>query len=394
MTATFTRSPGFGDYVSNSSTQIDYDVDNYLDYDDTGARWDISSFLMKKENSEKVDTPIFYTWEAEYTVRTGTTAEAVTTSETAVDVTSANGIRVGDILWFPTADAAGTYARVSAIATNTLTVAYLASTGGTIANGATYYVLNEAAAETASTSVAATYMYPTRVTNTVMIVRRAFEWSLTEEASALYTGNSVSNKEEQTRVEFQKDLAHLAWFSVADSTPTVTGVYVSKGIIPQLQTNAAALRINAGSDTLSYEDVVNLADGLIQFSNTNEYMVFCGSTALKGLAKLGASSSTYQSRPGDNSFGFSGTTVAVGDMKFMFKFERVFKEMGTPINNYAVALDLKQIKFAHLGDKNKFRFQPNVHDDPGGETRKSQFRAQVGVKLHWPKRHGYIFGLA
>jgi len=99
VATTLTTSHGFFDYVSNSSNQIDYDYDRLIDYDDTGSRWDISAFLMRKENSEKVGSPEFYTWEGAYAVRTTTCTEAVTTTETSITMATGTGkyFRVGDI---------------------------------------------------------------------------------------------------------------------------------------------------------------------------------------------------------------------------------------------------------------------------------------------------------
>lgn len=393
MATVYTTGHGFFQRVSSKDAEHDYDYDNFIDYDDTGARWDISAFLMRKQNSVKVGSPTFYTWEGEYQTRILTVNGALTTSATAWTLDSTAGLRVGDLIHVATADQDGQHARVTAIGSSTACTVVRLGTTGSVADNANIMVLVNAAVENVTTSVGSNYQYPSATTNRVMIVRRSFEWTDTEEGTDLRTGPSKETKARWTRVEFNKDLAHLAWASLSTSS-TTTAVITSKGILPQLAGNAAALRINANSDTLSYDDIVNLADGLIQFSDTKEYMVFCGSTALKGLAKLGAASGTYQSRPGDNIYGFAGQTLQVGDMKFMFKFERVFKELGTPYNNYAVALSMKNIKFAHLGKRGKFRFMPNIERDPGGESHKSQFRAQVGIRMQWTKRHGYIFGLA
>lgn len=393
MATVYTTGKGYFDRYNNKDAEHDYDYDNFVEYDDTMSRWDISSFLMKKENSERVDSPEFYTWEGEYQTRAVVLNGAITTTATALTVVSSAGCRVGDILHYTAGDAAGVHARVTAVGSaTTLTVSRLSN--GPIATAKTLWILGEAATETASTSATASYTYPSVVTNRVQIVRRAWEWTLTEDDTALRTTpNSEAAKAKYAKVEFQKDLAHLAWCGLSSFT-TTTVIITSKGILPQLAGNASALRINAGSDTLAYADIAELADGLIEFSDTREYMCFCGSTALKGLAKLGASSGTYNTNPGDNIYGFKGQAMQVGDMNFMFKFERVFKELGAPYNNYLVALSLKNIKFAHLGKQGKFRFMPNIHADPGGEVRKSQLRAQVGIKMQWTKKHGYIHGLA
>lgn len=392
MATVYTTGKGFFQRVSSKDAEHDYDYDSFVDYDDTGARWDISSFLMRKKNSEKVGSPKFFTWEGEYQARVLQAGAAMTTSATAWTLDSTAGLRVGDIIHVATADEDGQHGRVTAIGSATACTVTRLGTKGTVADNAQVMVLYNSAAENTTTAVGSSYQYPSVVENRVTIVRRSWEWTETEDGTDLYTGPSEPRKAKWARVEFQKDLAHLAWASLS-SISTTDATITSKGILPQLAGNAAALRLNAGGDTLSYADVVNLSDGLIQFSDTKEYMVFCGSVALKGLAKLGASSGTYRSKNSDNSYGFSGQAIDVGDMTFLFKFERVFKELGNPYNKYAVALSMSNIKFAHLGKTGKFRFMPRIEANPGGEVHTSQLRACVGVKMNWTKRHGYIFNL-
>jgi len=393
MATTYTTGKGFFDRVSKSANEIDYDYDSFIDYDDTGSRWELSAFLMKKDNTERVNTAEFYTWEGEYQTRIVTLDGAVTSTAASLTLDATAGVRVDDILHVATADEDGEHVRVTAVDSATgLSVQRLNATPTGIADNAELIILGGATSETASSSATASYVYPNRVTNRVMIIRRAWEWSLTEDDTALRTdGKSPKQKADQAKVEFRKDQANLAWWSISTSSAT-TGVLTSKGIIPQLAGNAAALRINAGG-ALAYSDIADVAEGLMEFSDTTDYMVFSGTKGLSGLAELGASSGTYNTNPSDNIYGFKGQAMQVGDMRFMFTFERTFKEGGSVYDGYAVVLSLKNIKAAHLGENGPFRRMDSVQDDPGGEIRKSQFRAQWGIKMQTVKRHGYIHGL-
>lgn len=387
--ATFSTGVGYFDWSTNQRSIIDDDYENYVDYDDK-TRFDLSAFVMTKAASEQVDTPEFYAWAGELTPRSTTVTASVTAGDAVITVASASGIRKFEVLFSPVEDAVGELFRVTSKSGLDLTVTRLNTTPGAVASGGAIYALGEAVGTQEATSAEDNYMVPAKVTNRVMILRRAWKLSVTEMASALRLAISAAAlKADQARKDFTKDMAHLLWFSVSNLVSS--DVFTSKGINEQLAGNSSTFRINAGGP-LAYADFSDLTEALAPFSQTREYMCFHGTTAMGSFADLGTTATVANLRPEDSAYGFAGRSILVNDFRFNLKFERVFAEVGAPFDKYIFVLDLSAIKCYHLRGK-KFQYQANIHADPGGEIRKSQYRAQIGLGITWPKRHGYIYGV-
>ncbi len=84
--------------------------------------------------------------------------------------------------------------------------------------------------------------------------------------------------------------------------------------------------------------------------------------------------------------------MCVGPLELKLCYARVFDIVGTPYDEFIFTLDMSQIKNVHMKE-GRARLQRNVHPDPSGEKESHQFRAQCGVSITTPKRHGFIFDL-
>ncbi len=392
--ATFTTGKGFFNLSANNTSMIDWDYSNFIDYDDD-TRFDLASFMMTKGNSAETGTPEFYTWAGELNPRTTTISAttAVTADDTVIYLANTSGIRVDDVLHLPTAAADGEHMRVTAIGAGSVTVVRINTTAGTAAKSATVVILGSASSETATTSIGSSWMEPTKVTNRCQLIRRSFELTRTEMATDVQTAQTrLQQKTEQARKDFQLDLAHTMWFSISTVDASTSYYFTSKGINEQLANyNSASNLVNANG-ALAVANFTALMEILLPYSTSSKYVCFTGDNALGGLVDLGAGTSYYRTKQGDNKFGFSGQTIVAGDFEFLLKFERLFSIIGAPYNGYLFALDMNALRLRHLKN-GKFEFKANIHSDPGGEVVKSQFRAQVGVEMTHEKRHGLIYGI-
>ena len=345
---------------------------------------------MTKGTSQEVSSgKEFYAWAGELTPRNSTISATMTAGDLVATVVSSDGIRKYDVLWFPSENGLGEHVRVTAIATLDVTVQRISTTPASVAATAAFFNLGEATDELESTSAEDNYMAPAKVINRIQTLRRAWSLSVTEMATATRMAVSFASfKADQARDDFTKDIAHTFWFAATNVVSTT--VVTSKGINEQLVGNGSTFKINAGG-ALAYTDFSDAAAALAPFSKTREYMCLHGESVMEGLADLGTSSSFYRTRSSDSDFGFKGRMVCVNDFEFDLAYERVFSEVGSPWTKYCYILDLRSIRCYHLRGL-KFRYMANIHNDPGGQIRKSQYEAHVGLGVTWPKRNAYIYG--
>lgn len=384
---------GYYNWSTNQRSAIDDNYTNFVEQDDPSNL--LSTFLMHKQKSKEVDSgKEFYAWAGELTPRnttiTATAAIAATASTGTITVASSAGIRKYDILWFPTSNALGNRVRVSAISGLDLTVQNIAGVTIDNASGSAVFILHEATDELESTSAEDTYMAPAKVVNRIQTLRRAWALSVTEMATATRLGVSFAQyKADQARQDFTKDVAHVFWFSA--SYVYGTTVVTSNGINEQLVGNSATYKINVGGN-ISISDWSDAMAALAPFAKNREFMVFHGEELMAGHADLGTAATIGNLKPGDSKYGFKGRSVCTNDFIFNLAYERVLSEVGAPFNAYGFILDLDAIQCYHLRGL-KFKYQANIHADPGGQIRKSQYEAHVGLGLTWPKRCAYMYGI-
>jgi hypothetical protein len=391
-TATFTTGKGAINLSVTNLSMIQHWFEDILDYDDQ-TRFGLAEFMMTAGESTEVDTPEFFAWAAELNPRTGTLNNgtvAIATDTTNIIVTSISGIRVDDILHVGTADADGEHLRVTAIGTNNVTVARINTTPATINTSATYIILGSASSELATAGITATFMEPDKVTNRCQLIRRAFQLSETEDATNVRVQTRYKQKAEQARMDFRLDLAHTFWFSI--STVDTTNTYwTTKGINEQLSGNAAANKIDENG-ALAMATLSSAMEAVAPYSKSSDYACFVGSKALSGLADLGQTASIGAQEVIAKLYGSAAQTVAVGDFRFAFKYERLFDIIGAPYSGYIYLLDLKALGLYHMAGR-KFIFQSNTKADPLSEIVTSQYKAHVGVGINWAKRHAFIYGV-
>lgn len=389
---TFTTDKGAFWLDASNASMVDYTFEDIIDYDDQ-TRFGLSEFLMVAGNSKETGSHEFYCWSGELNARTGTFANgtvAIATDTTNITVTSTDGIRVDDVLHIATEAADGEHLRVTEIGTDNVTVARMNTTPATIATDATYVIMGGASSESATAGITATFMEPAKVTNRVQLIRRSFALTETEDATDVRVKTRYQQKTEQARMDFRLDLAHTFWFSI--STSDSTNTYLStKGINEQLAGNGNSLKIDENG-ALTMASLSALMEGLAPYSKTSDYACFVGSKALGGLADLGQTASIGAQEVLQKVYGSAAQTVAVGDFRFTFKYERLFDIIGTPYDGMLYALDLGSLDLYHMKGR-KFIFQPRTKTDPLSEITTSQYKAHVGVSITHAKRHGFIHGI-
>lgn len=389
-TATHSTGRGYYDWSTNQRSMIADDYARVVEQDDPSNM--LSTLLMTKpESSEVASGKEFYTWAGELQPRNGTLAAAVTAGDLSITVTSATGIRKYDVLWFPSENALGEHVRVTAIVGTVLTVQRLSSTAGALDNGDAYFITSEATDELEETSAADSYMAPAKVTNRIQTLRRAWALSVTEMATATRMGVSfAAYKADQARQDFTKDVAHVFWFAATNVVGTT--VVTSKGINEQLVGNTASYKIDVNGN-VSIQDWSDAMAALIPFAKTREFMCFHGEALAAGHMDLGTAATIANLKPGESKYGWEGSSVCgTGGFKFNLVYERVLSEVGTPFSAYCFILDMSAIKCYHLRGL-KFKYQANIHADPGGQIRKSQYEAHIGLGINWPKRCAYLHGI-
>lgn len=377
---------------ASNASMVDYTFEDIIDYDDQ-TRWGLSEFLMVAGNSKETGSHEFFCWAGELNDRTGTFANgtvAIATDTTEITVTSTDFIRVDDVLHVATEAADGEHLRVTAIGTDSVTVARMNTTPATIATDATFVIMGSASSESATAGIQASFNEPAKVTNRVQLIRRAFELTETEDVTDVRVKTRQQQKAEQTRMDFRLDLAHTFWFSI--STSDTTNTYLTtKGINEQLAGNAAGLKVDENG-ALTMASMTALMEGLAPYSKTSNYACFVGSKALGGLADLGTTGTVGALTVMEKFYGSAAQTMVVGDFRFSFKYERLFDIIGTPYDGMLYALDVGSLDLYHMKGR-KFVYQPKTKTVPLSEVVTSQYKAHVGVSITHAKRHGFVHGI-
>jgi len=388
-----TTNKGYMELRSTLTSMIDYEYENYIDIDDDVAA-DLATFVMTQGNSKEVGTPEFFAWAGEMTDRTGTVSDTtgLATDDTQLYVESTAGLRVGDILHFPTAGEDGDHVRITSVAAP-LNISDLNTRTAAIATDAAFIILGEAAAFDSASSATATYREPTKVTNYTQLIRRSVHWDETELASDVETKASrMEQKSSWLRKEFRKDLGFTYWFGRSSQDASTSGGYqTTKGIVVQLANGSGVTSANEGG-ALAYATVSGIVEGLAEWAKYRNYKCYHGELALGGLADLGTTARVgNQDRKGP--YGYAGQSISVSNFTLDMVYERILQEAGAPYNGYMFFIDPKCLSLHHLTGK-KFTFQQNIQDDPGGEIVKHQMKTNSGLGITWEKRHGFIRGIS
>jgi hypothetical protein len=391
--ATFTTGEGYFNWTTNQSLLIDTDYAKIIDYDDE-TRWDFSTYMAMKGQQKEVQSPEFIAWAGELNPRTVAISNttAVTAGDTVFYLASTSGIRVDDVLHFPTAAAVGEHVRVTAIGSGAVTVLRMNTAAGTLATAAGGVINGAASSTLASASIGDSWMEPAAVTNRCQLIRRAFAVSRVEADTATRVNmDRVEMKADQARMDYQIDRALTMWFSVtkADSTNTYLS---SKGVNEQLAGDSAVTKVNAGGE-LAYSDPADCIEAVAAFAKTKRYYLFHGSKVLGGLAILAAGSGHYRTDSGTKTFGTAAQMFQVSDFEIVCKYERLFDVVGAPYNGYGFLLDLETTTLHYL-QNNKHEYAYGIQTEyKGSEVIKGQYRCVIGLGITWPKRNALIYGV-
>jgi len=393
MAVTATTDKGWFDYLSNLDAMVDYDYANSVVIDDIDALWRTSRWLMSQESQSRVtDSPIFYLWDSELGDRIYTINGAATTGELTLTVDSSAGMVGGMIIQSqPTTSAAGRYMRVASVTNSTTIVVVNVAGAATIADNQELRVVGTSQTQNATGGIDDSYVYPEAITNRTQIIQRAVEWTKTELATKLRAESAIAQKHRHGRAEYEKDLDGVMLSSTI-AVDTTNRFQTSNGIIPLILGASAATKVNAGGDALTYEDFAAAIAGSMQYLPQEDLIGLCGTSAIKGFAELGTSGVTYQSRPGDNVYGFSGDTVKVANFKVHLVFERMLKEFGGAYNNYIVIIAGKNWQVRHA-EGLKFEWKKNFQDTKSSQVIRSQWESHVGLGANHVKVNSLIHNL-
>jgi hypothetical protein len=394
--ATGTRSFGQFNIITNNSDRVDEDFENFIDYDD--KTWSpMAAWLNKKENSVQKDTEEFTLFAGELIPRSATLTTTITTTDASaasVGVSSTNGIVAGTLLHVSSVGddgaTAGELLRVTAV-TTTLTVTRL-TTVAQIADNATVIIIGNADTETSTSGPAAFDMEPASVVGYMSILKRRIDISKTERNSAVRGAKDrLSEKLERAKMDFLLDQEHQAWFSrkTANSAHSAT-LNTSMGIHAQIIGDSGSTTTDAGADLTEAILGTHVGD-MALYSKTSLLQCFMGKHGISETFELVAPD--VRIKPEDTKWGAKANTLCVGPFTLQLMYARVFDIVGAPYDRIMFTLDINEIKNVHLRE-GRARLERNVHSDPSGEKESHQFRAQCGVSITTPKRHGFIYDLA
>lgn len=392
--ATGTRSFGQFNLITNGPDRVDEDFENFIDYDD--KTWaPMAAWLNKKENSVQKDSEEFTLFAGELIPRACTLTTTITTTDASaasVGVSSTDGIVAGTLLHVKVATdthGAGELLRVTAV-TTTLTVTRL-TTVAQIADNATCIIIGNADTETSTSGPAAFDMEPASVVGYMSILKRRIDISKTERNSAVRGAKDrLSEKLERAKMDFLLDQEHQAWFSrkTANSAHSST-LNTSMGIHAQIAGDSSAPQTDAGGNMTATIFGGHMAD-MAAYSTTDTLQGYMGKYGIREFFEL--AENDVRTKPEDTAWGSRANRAVVGPLSVQLMYARVFDIVGTPYDEFIFTLDQSQIKNVHLRE-GRARLERNVHSDPSGEKESHQFRAQCGVSITWPKRHGFIYDL-
>ena len=372
--------------------RVDEDFENFIDYDD--KTWSpMAAWLNKKGNSEQKDTDEFTLFSGELIPRSATLTTTITTTDASavVGVSSLDGIVAGTLLHVNVATdthGAGELLRVTAVTTS-ITVQRL-TTVASIADNAVVTIIGNTDTEISTTGPAAFDMEPASVVGYMSILKRRIDITITERNSKVRGAPSrLAEKMERAKLDFLLDQEHQAWFSVKTSNVGSNSVRTSMGIHAQIAGDSSAPQTDGGG-TLSAAILGSHMGDMAAYSTTSTLQGYMGKHGVNKMFQLAASDLLVS--PSETTWGSKCNNVCVGPLTLQLMYARVFDIVGTPYNEFIFTIDQSQIKNVHLAE-GKARLQRNVQPDSSGEKESHQFRAQCGVSITTPRRHGFIYDL-
>lgn len=390
--ATGTRSFGQFNLNTNNADRIDEDFENFIDYDD--KTWaPMAAWLNGKENSVQKDTDEFTLFAGELIPRAATLTTTITTTDASavVGISSTNGIVAGTLLHVgPATDSAnaGDLLRVTAVTTSI--IVQRLTTNYTIPANRPCIIVGNSDSETSTTGPAAFDMEPASVVGYMSILKRRIDISKTERNSAIRGATDrLAEKIERAKLDFMLDQEHQAWFSVKSSNVESNSVRTSMGIHAQIAGDSSSVKTDAGGD-LTATVLGTHAGNLAAYSKTSTKQCYMGKYGIREVFEL--TSADVEISPTETTWGSKASKLCVGPITMELMYARVFDIVGTPYDEMIFTLDQPEIKNVHLKE-GRARLERNVHSDKSGEKESHQFRAQCGVSITTPKRHGFIYDL-
>ena len=372
--------------------RVDEDFETFIDYDDK-AFAPMAAWLNKKGNSEQKDTDEFTLFSGELIPRAGTLTQPITTTDAtgSITISGTDGIVAGTILHVgPATDSsnAGDLVRVDSVTDATSITFTRLTTDYGIPDDAPFIIIGNVDSETSTTGPASFDMEPASVVGYMSILKRRIDITITERNSAVRGAPSrLAEKMDRAKKDFLLDQEHQAWFSRKTSNVGSNAIRTSMGIHNQIATTTAATQTDGGG-TISAAILGTHMSSMAAYLTTSTVQGFMGKHGMNKVFQLATTALLIS--PTETSWGSRANSIPVGPLTLELMYCRVFDIVGTPYDEFIFTLDISQIKNVHLKE-GKARLQRNVQSDSSGELESHQFRAQCGVSITTPKRHGFIY---
>lgn len=330
---------------------------------------------------------------------------AALVGDTSITVASTAGIVVGHVLHNAltgenlrvTGVTSGTvlavargFGRVSAVA--------IAASTTLVVIGSAY---EEGSARPAPRSIAAVY-----VSNFTQIFRNA--WALTDTARASYSEMGYSNIAENQRdcMTFHStDIESAIFFGQAKMDTTGSQpLHATQGIIDAVR-QYAPLNVEAVTDPIDYDDLVDLVEPAFQYStdlgDQKTRVAFCDSTAMKTLQKIGKEyADVVTMTQKETHFGMVFSEFKFYKGRIMLLEHPLFNGLQTT-SGLMVVVDVPAVKLAYMDGRNA---KPETYGvggtnaqgstvQPGVDSQGGSLTSELAVELINPQGCAVITGL-
>lgn len=344
--------------------------------------------LLNRIGSQKAVSPKFQNFEDVLPARTDTINNGAGYASGATSIVVANGGRfnVEDIVLVPRI---GELIRVTAVATNTLTVTRGAggSTAAALVDTDQLYIIGSAALE-GDVSKQARSETPSVVTNYTQIFRDPIDMSGT-----LLSSDVVTNEHDWNYARRKKGIEHATrierafWWGKPQETGT-PAVRLTGGFFHfQGSTNAT----DAGG-AFTETELWTAARSAFRYGSRRKLM-FTSGLATQVMNQF--AQSKVQTRQGDTTYGLAITDYVTPFGQLSVVYHPLFDDT-TIYSGYAAVVDLEALKKRFLaggiGGSRDTHIETDIQENDR-DGRKDEVFSDVGLQIGQPQRHGYVYGI-
>ncbi len=346
--------------------------------------------LSAKLGSEPTHNPEFSWIEDDLEPRFSAVATVTTpaTTGTALVVTAAQGVRFAQHMLVKNT-ATGEVFRVTAVATDTLTIVRGVGTAGvgvamTVADE--LMILSYAQPE-GDTSRPARSKNPTKVTNYTQINRTPFEATRTWRASNTFVRPADwSRQAAKAGIEHKKDWEYIHFHGKpSEDTSSSQPRRTSGGVFHYITTNVT----DAGG-TMTEAEFFGAFRGAFRYGNQSSKTLFASQLFLDVINGYPRGKIVINNEAGNQSYGINVTRFV--SPQGALNVVPHFLLEGAKFGGYGVILDLSQIKKRYLAndmENRNTKILENIQA-PDADTRKDEYLTESGLQFGLEKSHALI----